>query len=98
MFTPARSKTDMSWIKKQSDRIHLDEGFRITCVKDNLSSKISNSSTNNSQNWSRQSETIRSSVGGQLNWGNDRAPVPTNHLGRIEGQPGGSRTPIRNIF
>ena len=55
---------------------------------------------NNVSNSQRVAQVISNSVGGSTQFGNYYLgePVVFNYLGRVEGQPGGSGTPLRNRF
>ena len=57
-------------------------------------------STPNISNIQRVSQIINNSIGGSTQFGNYYLgkPVVFNYLGRVEGQPGGSGTPLRNKF
>ena len=47
---------------------------------------------------SRVSQILTGTLGGKITYGNLYKPVSLDYLGGWEGQPGGSRRPLRNKF
>ncbi len=46
----------------------------------------------------RMSRILTGTLGGKITYGNLNKPVKINYLGSWEGQPGGSKRPLRNKF
>lgn len=97
-FTPGKKSEAKKIIKYLS--LAGDNNKICQCNTEELKKISSQSITPNISNAQRISQIIRSSVGGRTHFGNYYLGEPTvfNYLGRVEGQPGGSGTPLRNRF
>jgi hypothetical protein len=86
------------------NKVLLNQNYNST--KDILCGCIQQRVNNIKQGWNdpsqpeniRIAQTITSSLGGRIVFGNFNNPVALNHLGDWEGQPGGTRRPLRNKF
>ena len=72
------------------------------CYKESYKKYTSQTPYINISNARRISQVINSvsAIGGSIHFGNYYLgePIVFNYLGRVEGQPGGSGTPLRNRF
>lgn len=98
-FTPGK-KSEARKIIKYLSLAEYNNNKVCQCNKEELKKFSSQSITPNISNSQRVSQIIRSSIGGRTRFGNYYLGEPSvfNYLGRVEGQPGGSGTPLRNRF
>ena len=79
----------------------LDEyarGVWCGCITNQSKQFTSQASAGNLSRAMRASQTIRSAIGGSVQYGNSSGPLVINYLGKVEGQLGGSGAPPRNRF
>ena len=77
---------------------NINDDLLCTCVQ-NRFNQIKQGWNDPSQTENvRIAQTITSSLGGRITFGNFYNPVALNYLGGWEGQPGGTRKPLRNKF
>ena len=77
---------------------NINDDLLCTCVQ-NRFNQIKQGWNDPSQTENvRIAQTISSSLGGRITFGNFYNPVALNYLGGWEGQPGGTHKPPRNKF
>jgi hypothetical protein len=101
-FTPGSKKRCSKMINYVSQMNAISPDNIKTCdySTNEIKKPSSQQVSSNISNKQRISQTIISSIGGRTQFGNYYLgqPVVANYLGRYEGQPGGSGTPLRNRF
>jgi hypothetical protein len=78
--------------------------LNCVCVQDKFDKNLSNSGSDSAServsNSTRLAHLVNNKRGGKTQYGNFYLgqPLNVNYLGRMEGMPGGSGTPPKNIF
>ena len=95
---PKRNRTNSAKVNNYNKILEeYARGVWCGCVKNEYKQFETQATYTNLSRAMRISQTIRSAVGGSIQYGNSEPPV-INYLGKVEGQVGGSGAPPRNRF
>ena len=113
-FTPGNKGNNRLFLNKQLiiqyyDLLNSEKQYESNIVKTIIKSSLCNclQSQENSHKQdydssqsinSRISQTLTTTLGGKLTYGNKNGVINVNYLGGYEGQPGGLQPPLRNKF
>ena len=103
-FTPG-SKSSM---RAYMNKVYLMQYYGVTSgdIVSGECTCIKPTYNKGKQGWNDQTQTenvriskaITGTLGGRITYGNLNKPATVNYLGGWEGQPGGTRGPLRNKF
>lgn len=95
---PKRNRTNSAKVNNYNKILEeYARGVWCGCVTNEYKQFTSQAAQTNLSRAMRISQTIRSAVGGSIQYGNNELQV-INYLGKVEGQVGGSGAPPKNRF
>ena len=105
LIIPGRTKYLRNIVNREDPDFYSKSVYKSTFAnccnpENNVKNFSSITVTENSSNYQKNAQIIKSAKGGRIQFGNFYLgePLMINYLGYTEGQSGGGRVPIRNRF